>query len=160
MGNKFNERVIATVESSTDGRARLENKVRVMLDQIVERLETAGGLPYGMVLEGRITLDHHGNRSLYVFLKLKDETFPGNDLRWNSSPDQIPESVGGKWISLNDRGLNSFNAEWESRDLRQAITHYKAGILTAEAARQAHREKEEAEQLAFRARLAEKEHKA
>ena len=142
--------MISTVVSSSTGREKLENKVRVMLDEIEEHLN----MPYGMVLEGRITSDRHGNRGLYVFLKDKDgQIFPGRDLRWNDSPDQIEEAKGGKWISLNDRGLNGFNAKWEAKDLRQALVHHAAGIFTAEEARAAHRAKEDAERLAFRAKL-------
>lgn len=133
MSTDFGEHVIATVESSKDPREQIANRARVMLDQIVDRIQTAGGMPYGMVLEGRITLDWHGNRGLYVFLKMGDETFTGRSGVGNEGP-RIEAVKGGRWISLNK---DDFSPEWEAREIRDAIKNYRRehGVEARQASR-------------------------
>lgn len=117
MSNDFNERVVATVISHRTAQEQVENRVRYMLDQLTQRLN----LPYGMVLEGKVTGDRHGNSSLYVFLRKGWDTFPGRSGIGNEGP-RIEEVKGGLWISLN---RDDFNPDWVSRELKIAIENYR-----------------------------------
>jgi hypothetical protein len=118
MSNEAHQRLVTTVISARTSTEVLENRVRIMLDQLAEHV----ALPYGMVLEGRVTIDRFSNSGLYVFLRVGLETFPG--LPKGSNPLPAPAAVeGGKWINLNR--YHDFNPQWEARDINKAVAEYR-----------------------------------
>lgn len=115
--NRNNQQVLTTVTSSVTSMEKLELKVRNILNDLSSKVQ----LPYGMTLEGRITNDSFNNYGVYVFLKQDGETFPGVPSGGNHL-NNIPETLGGKWISLTKTG---FDADWEARDIREALAEYQ-----------------------------------